>query len=369
MSGARILSLLTLSAAAAACGGAPGASGATKQDARPALRVRVAPVEVRDVVTDAKAVGSLEAEEIVQVTAEVEGAVSGVRFNEGDRVSPSTVLLLIDPNRYRLEAARAEATFQKAVADARRAASEAARREELARESLVSSEELNRARQEAERLEAEAASTRASRDWALQNRNRAEVRPSRAGVINSKTVETGKYVKMGDVLATLVDVSRLRLRFNLSESESLRVHEGQEITFTVSALGSQPFRGQVYHVGDVADPATRQVQVLSWVRNPGVLKPGFFAEVSLATETRTAALVVPEGAVQASERGFVAYVVRDGKAMQRPVKIGLRTGTGVVEILSGLEKGDIVVTEGSDRLADGVPVAPVGGAAAPVGAQ
>jgi multidrug efflux pump subunit AcrA (membrane-fusion protein) len=117
-------------------------------------------------------------------------------------------------------------------------------------------------------------------------------------------------------------------------------------------------------VGEVADPSTRQVEVLAWVKNPGVLKPGFFAEVSLASESRKAATVVPESAVQASEQGFVSYVVKDGKAEVRPIKIGLRTGTGVVEILSGLAPGDIVVVEGSDRLANGVPVqvAQAGGA-------
>ena len=66
--------------------------------------------------------------------------------------------------------------------------------------------------------------------------------------------------------------------------------------------------------------------------------------------------MIPEGAVQASEQGFVTYAVQDGKASLRPIQLGLRTGTGVVEILSGLKPGEIVVTEGSDRLADGVPV-------------
>jgi multidrug efflux pump subunit AcrA (membrane-fusion protein) len=96
---------------------------------------------------------------------------------------------------------------------------------------------------------------------------------------------------------------------------------------------------------------------MGWVRNPGVLKPGFFAEVVLATETRKDALVVPEGAVQASEKGFVAYVVdSDGKARQRPLQLGLRTGDGRVEIVTGVKAGDKVVIEGSDRLAEGVAV-------------
>jgi membrane fusion protein (multidrug efflux system) len=77
-------------------------------------------------------------------------------------------------------------------------------------------------------------------------------------------------------------------------------------------------------------------------------------------------MVVPEGAVQASEQGFIAYAVVDGKASVRPIQIGLRTGTGIVEILSGLKSGEIVVIEGSDRIGNNVPVAeapaPSGGA-------
>jgi membrane fusion protein, multidrug efflux system len=266
------------------------------------------------------------------------------------------VLALIDPDKYRLELQRADAAYKKALADAERAKNELARREELAREQLVSIEETNRAQGEADRLIAEADATKAARDLAAQNVARSRVRAPRAGVINTKTIETGQYIRSGTVLATIVDTSRLRLRFRVSEGESLRARTGQPVTFKVQSLGQTEFPATIYHVGEVADPSTRQVEVLAWVRNPGVLKPGFFAEVSLASESRKAATVVPESAVQASEQGFVSYVVKDGKAEVRPIKIGLRTGTGVVEILSGLAPGDIVVVEGSDRLANGVPV-------------
>jgi multidrug efflux system membrane fusion protein len=119
----------------------------------------------------------------------------------------------------------------------------------------------------------------------------------------------------------------------------------------------------------VADPTTRQVEVLAWVDAADELKPGFFAEVTLAGEKKQGALVIPEGAVQASERGFVTYVVDDKKtAHVRPVELGLRTGTGVVEILSGVSAGELVVTEGSDRLADGIVVEDVAVAAGREGA-
>jgi multidrug efflux system membrane fusion protein len=161
-----------------------------------------------------------------------------------------------------------------------------------------------------------------------------------------------------------VDTSRLRLRFKVSEGESLRARAGQNISFTVAALGPTPFTGEIYHVGEVADPATRQVEVLAWVKNPGVLKPGFFAEVNLASETRANAVVVPERAVVASERGFVAYVIDGTKARLRPLKLGIRTGDGGVEILSGVKPGEKVVVEGSDRLSEGVDVQIAGDPAA-----
>jgi len=85
--------------------------------------------------------------------------------------------------------------------------------------------------------------------------------------------------------------------------------------------------------------------------------------VTLQGAERKSALVIPEGAIQASERGFVTYVVEGGKAHLRPIQQGLRTGSGLVEILSGLKPGETVVTEGSDRLADGIPVEVVTGGA------
>ena len=180
-----------------------------------------------------------------------------------------------------------------------------------------------------------------------------------AGVINTRTVDTGEFVRTGTVLATIVDTSRLRLRFKVSERESLRhAREGRSPSAWPRSARASSRRASTTS-GRIADAATRQVEVLAWVRDPGELKPGFFAEVVLSGERRANAVVIPEGAVQASEQGFVSYVVQDGKARLRPIQLGLRTGTGLVEILSGLKPGEIVVTEGSDRLSDGVAVEPV----------
>ncbi len=352
---------------ASACGGSQEAAAGRPQ--RQALRVRVAPVVVQDVVHQIKALGSIEAQDMVQVTAQVEGVASEVRFREGDRVSPATVLLRIDPDRHRVEAERAKALKDQATAELGRAQADLARRESLAASQLLSTEELARSRGENARLEAAVEVAKAAYELALQDQRRAEVQPPITGVINTRTVDTGQFVRTGTVLATIVDVSRLRLRFKLSEAESLRARESGRVSFRVAPLGQRDFGARIYHVGRVADPATRQVEVLAWVDAADELKPGFFAEVTLAGEKKEGALVIPESAVQASERGFVTYVVDDKKtARMRPVGLGLRTGTGVVEILSGLAPGEVVVSEGSDRLADGIPVEAVAGPAdAPAG--
>jgi multidrug efflux system membrane fusion protein len=206
---------------------------------------------------------------------------------------------------------------------------------------------------------------RAALGIAEQNVARSDVRAPAAGVIDTRSVETGQYVRTGTPLATIVDRRRLRLRFKVGDAESLRAHVGQELQFRISAMGARSFPAKVYHVGEGADPTTRQVEVLAWVINPGELKPGFFAEVTLAAESRKQATVVPEGAVLASERGFVSYAVEGGKAHARSVEVGLRTGDGAVEIISGLKPGEVVVTEGSDRLADGMAVKAVDAPAAP----
>jgi multidrug efflux system membrane fusion protein len=326
--------------------------------------VRTATVAVQDVDFQIKSLGTLEPQDLVQVTAQVEGAVAEVRFHEGDHVTPQTVLLRIDPQRYRLEAERAEAAFRQARAEAERSQADLQRRLELADSQLVAAEELTRAKQDTAGLRAGTEAQGAAAAIARQNVQHAEVRAPIAGIINTRTVDTGQFVKMGALLATLVDTSRLRLRFKVSEGESLYAKVGGVPRFRVAALGTREFEARIYHVGQVADPTTRQVEVLAWVRNPGVLKPGFFAEVLLTGESRKAATVVPEGAVLASEQGFISYVVTDGKAVQRPVRVGLRTATGQVEILDGVKAGETVIAEGSDRLSDGVPVREATAAAA-----
>ena len=337
--------------------GGPGA-GARGGRGAMAIPVKAGQVKVQQVTYSIQAVGSLEAEDMIQVTAELDGVLTQVNFREGDRVTTGTVIATIDPDRYKLEADRAEANYRRAVADASQAAATYQRREALAKENLVSAEDLNQTRASNDRSAADVAAAKAARDIAAQNLSRAFVKPRHGGVIDKRLVDTGTFVRTGNSIAALVDLSRLRLRFRVSETESLHARKGQIAKFKVAATGDRDFEATIYHVGQVADPTSRQVEVLAWVQNPGGLKPGFFAEVTLPSESKKDAIVVPETAIQASDRGFVAFVIQDGKAQVRQVEIGPRTGGGDVEILTGLNPGETIVFEGSDRISNGTAVNP-----------
>ena len=267
-----------------------------------AIPVKAGQVKVQQVTYSIQAVGSLEAEDMIQVTAEVDGVLTQVNFHEGDRVTKDTVIATIDPERYKLEADRAEANYRRAVADGDLAAATYARREELAKQNLVSAEDLNQTRAGNDRSAADLAAAKAARDIASQNLSRAFVKPRHGGVIDKRLVDTGTFVRTGTTLAALVDLTRLRLRFKVSETESLKAKLGQSPKFTVAATGDREFTATIYHVGQVADPTSRQVEVLAWVQNPGVLKPGFFAEV-----------VAPEREQEGRDRGS-----RDRDPGERP---------------------------------------------------
>jgi membrane fusion protein, multidrug efflux system len=392
--------VLCVVAALAACGRASPGGPSMKHVAR-AYRVTAVTLASGPLVYSVDAVGALEAHQVVTVPARVEGALDRLDFDEGAAVTPQTVLAVIDERRYSLLVAQAQAAVTQAEAEAKQ--SEASAASAAARTARVQAEldeaESNLARWKGLRakdpgfvaeekiagLEAAAKSARASRDEAAagesevaarrraadsaiearraavaiaqKNVEDASVRSPLAGVVQRRHVAVGQYVKAGDPIATLVDASRLRLRFSVSDQESVHLKLGQKVTFRVKAFGARGFEAALFHVDAAADATTRMVDCLATVADPDpALKPGFFAQVAVEVARAGASIVVPEGALLPTEKGFVAFVEKDGKASRRLVQLGLHTKAGQVEILDGLAAGERLLVHGAQSLDDGVPV-------------
>jgi multidrug efflux system membrane fusion protein len=355
------LLLLSIVATAAGCSksdaakGGPGGPGGRPVE----FPVEVQPVASRQVEYAVTAVGSVEAFERVEVTARVAGVVDRVRFVEGSYVQPATVLVEIEPERYRLAVAASEATLEKQMAAKAEAEAGLARREaaQAKNPGLIRGEEVETWRTRARSAAAEVMLARVALDQAKLNLRDAFVRAPVGGTIQTRTVQTGQYVQPGGVLATLVRRDPLLLRFQIPEQESLRIKPGMTARFSVNE-GAATMNAKITHVAESANSTSRMVQVTANVVDPGraELKPGAFARVVIPVGGNVAAPVIPQTAIRPSERGFLAFVVNGGKAEERLLTLGMRTSEGQVEVRTGLKPGEQLVIRGAEALRDGVDV-------------
>lgn len=335
-------------------GGGPGANRKTM-----AFPVEVKPVESRRVEYTVTAVGSLAAFESVAVTARVAGAVERVMFREGQQVTAGQPLVEVEPERYRLAVSAAEATLQKARAGEAEAQAGFSRRQQASEKNpgLIRGEEIETWRTKVQSTAAEVAQAQAALAQAKLNLRDAFVRAPVSGVIQTRTVETGQYVPVGTVLATLMRRDPLLLRFQVPEQDAQPLRPGIVARFNV-AEGEKVYEATITHVAAAASQASRMVDVTANVLNPNQpeLRPGAFARVTVPIGAQREAPVIPQTAIRPSEKGFLAYTVADGVAKQRILTLGMRTADGQVEVKSGLQAGETLVIRGAEALRDGAQV-------------
>jgi membrane fusion protein (multidrug efflux system) len=320
--------------------------GVATRSERATVAVEWAPVDVKTVVVDLQAVGSLGPDEAVTVAPEIAGRIERIGFREGQKVAAGDVLVTLDTTILRAE-------LDKIRADLRLARANHERSVTLAREGMAAL----RARDETL-----AALQTAEADLALAEARleKATIRAPLSGVVGLRTVSVGAYVTPGQALVELADIDPIKLDFRVPELVLSELRTGQAVRVTVDALPGKFFEGTVYAIDPIVEIDGRAIRLRARIPNPkGELSPGLFARVDLVVERRENAIVVPESAVFASgQKRFVYKVVAD-RAVLTEVSIGKRE-PGQVEIMAGLVPGDSVVTAGQERLRDGVPVERVG---------
>jgi multidrug efflux system membrane fusion protein len=326
--------------------------------------VEVAPVEARSVEYSVNAVGSVEAFERVEITSRIPGAVERVHFSEGNVVEPGSLLVEIEPERYRLAVRSARATLEKAQASEAEAMTGLKRREMVNAQNpaLVKEEDLDAWRTRVSTARAEVAQARSGVGLAELNLREAFVRAPAAGVIQTRNIQTGQYVQPGATLATLVRREPLLLRFQVPEQDAARIRPGMQARFSVRENARQ-YSAELTHVAAAADSTSRMVPVTARVddRDRAELRPGSFAQVTVPVGSRVEAPVIPQVAVRPSERGFLAFVVEGDVARERELQLGLSTEDGRVEVRSGVKRGERLVVRGAEALRDGAKVRVTGG--------
>jgi membrane fusion protein (multidrug efflux system) len=162
----------------------------------------------------------------------------------------------------------------------------------------------------------------------------------------------GTLISPGSVITTLDDTSVIKLDFSVPENFLATLREGLVVRATAPAFPGRAFAGKVASIDSRVDQATRSVTVRALLANEdGALRPGMFLNVALANDEREALVIPEEALTPEAERQYV-FVVADGKAERREVRIGGRR-PGTVEILAGLAAGEQVVIEGTQKVRDG----------------
>ena len=312
--------------------------------ARPPPLVTTALPEVRDVPVEIRAPVDLRPLTQADVGSKTLGYLDAVLVDRGDRVKKGQLLALVRPSDLpdQLEAARVAYELAKANKD---------RAEKLAPTGVVSQQELQGA---------EAAFASASAQMAVMGVRLGETRITSPldGVVSARRLDPGALVGpsagTGSILTVeRIDVLRMFIPVNEGDVAGLRI--GQDAHVELDAFPDRSFLGKVVRISPAFDPVTRTLDAEVQIKNSGELRSGMYGRGAIVAEVHRGALVLPVGAVQISGGHHWIFVVREGKAARRQVKVGVDGGNWL-EIASGLAAGDEVVTAGLDILSDGTAV-------------
>jgi len=324
-----------------------GAALAQAPKAPPATSVKAVAARIAPAVDEASAVGTLRADEAVTIRPEIAGRVAEIRFREGQSVARGAVLVRLDQSELGavLASSRAQAQL-----DGQRLA----RTEDLFKKSFISQQALDESR------------ANHARSIAKQKEDEArlaktEMRAAFAGVAGLRQVSEGQYVAAGTDIARLEKIDQLKLDFRLPESFVGRLQAGQPLQVQVDAHGERPFPGTVYAIEPGVDDQTRTLLLRARVANAQFrLRPGMFARVQLQLGVREKAIWVPEAAIVPKGREVTVFRVLAGPGGAGKVEVvRVQTGArklGEVEIVKGLAAGDLVVTEGTQKIGPGSSV-------------
>lgn len=320
----------------AACGEPEGARD------RPPPLVKVEPATTIRFVERIEAVGTALANEQVTLAAPVTERVVRLNFEDGGFVRAGQTIAVLAQGQEAAELSEAQARAREAQQQLRRI-------EELRERGFATNSNLDAQTALAAQARAQAAGAEAS----IGDR---VVRAPFAGWVSLRNISPGAVVSAGTEIATISDLSSIKLDFPVPETLLSALQPGLPIDAVSAAFPDQPFRGRIATIDPVIDPDSRAVTVRARLPNPDrKLKPGMLLTVAIETAPRMG-LSVPELAVVGEgDRRFVYVVGDDAAAKRTEVRTGLRSN-GRIEILQGLRPGQRVVTEGVVKLTDGMKV-------------
>ena len=316
---------------------------------RGALPVETAKAVSTQLSDDIGSIGTLLAEETVEIAPETSGRISAILFKDGEPVKAAQPLFQLDTELAKADLAEARARLSLAEATY-------ARNQTLRKSGNVAQSVLEAAETELEMARAAADSTQV-------RLNKLTVLAPFDGVAGFRSVSVGAYVNAGTALVKLDKIDLLKVSFALPELVQSRISLDQTISLVADALPGETFQATISAIDPTIDVNGRALQVRANLDNSRLLlKPGMLVRITVKGGQRSA-VMVPETAILQRGDNAVIFVAHDSKAEEKEVRVGKREA-GAIEVLEGIEAGAEVVVAGNTRLNNGAAIEVVAAPAA-----
>lgn len=357
----RELALVVLILATVSCGKG---KATEKPKGRPPAPVAIATAVTKTVPVYIEAIGNVESFSQVNIKSMVSGEINRVHFREGQDVAKGEILFTIDQRPVEAAIKKGEADLARIKAQLTTARINADRYGKLVKDGIVTAEQYDLYRTQAESLEADLAAQKANIDSLKVQLSYSIIRAPITGRTGNLLINVGNVVKANDTLSlvTINQLTPIAVSFTIPEPELFKVRnvmaKGALLAEAVPAGDSgKPEQGRVTFIDNAVDSSTGTIKLkASFTNSSRKLWPGQFAAVRMILPPVRDAVTVPSQAVQTGQKGEYIFVVKEDMTVDmRPVKTGARADGSVV-ITEGLVSGEQVVTDGHIRLGPGAKI-------------
>lgn len=305
-------------------------------------QVIVAPAIKRTAVDFVSSVGTARANEAVIISSKVTGRLEEILFEDGQSVQEGDVLVRLDSRELQAELLSAEVTLRQADQEYERAIS------------LSGTQAVSQSRVEELTALRDAAGARVQAQAARLEE--FTIRAPFSGRVGVNRLSRGALIDPSTQITTLDDLALIKVDFAIPETEIQNVSLGTAVTATSRAVNKSAVEGRIESLETRVDPVNRTIGAVATFENKtGLLRPGMFLNLNIALQERDDAVFIAEEGLSPSGQQQFAYVVRDNVIEKRELILGLRE-SGLVEVLSGVEAGDLVVVRGVQFLRQGMKV-------------
>ncbi len=307
-----------------------------------AIPVQAEPVARGDISRFLLQTTTIEAERQVEILAKVSGQVQELNAEEGMRVREGQILAKLDEAELTINYMRSKVSYEtdKSVYE---------RSKEMLEKDFIATEDY-----EAARLQYE--SSKAAYKAARLQLEYTNIKAPFTGIVTTRNIELGQRINVNQPLFTLADFDPLRAKIYVPEKDISQIFEGQETLITIEAQPDTEFKGVIKMISPVVDPESGTSKVTIDIDDrQRLLKPGMFASVYITTQTHQNTLIIPKKSLVLETDVDQVYIYRDGTAHKVNLELGFTSGEKV-EVLDGLQEGELVVTAGQDGLREGLPI-------------